>query len=271
MTSLARHNGPGWARHPARLLRRLSAAAGINPRGITDRIRSVPIYVFNLNRYRGRQHEVQDSLRLRFGYLNPQLRDRWQQAGAASGHYFHQDVWAARRVFESNPSRHVDVGSRIDGFVAHLLAFREVEVVDLRPLTTSQPGLRFTRASILSLPYADASLPSISSLHTVEHVGLGRYGDPIDPGGPFAAMSELARVLASQGRLYLSVPVGVERTEFDAHRVFSPITILKHLEHLALVEFSAVDDAGGYIEHADPEAFVDAQYSCGLFVFSRQE
>jgi len=52
------------------------------------------------------------------------LTDRFDPGGDASGHYFHQDLIVARRIFERDPRKHVDVGSRIDGFVAHLAVFR---------------------------------------------------------------------------------------------------------------------------------------------------
>jgi hypothetical protein len=103
----------------------------------------------------------------------------------------------------------------------------------------------------------------------MEHVGLGRYGDPVDPGACFLGMSELQRVLAPGGRLYFSVPVGRERVEFDAHRVFNPRTILDSFPELRLVEFSAVNDDGDYVENIDPGQLEGAWYSCGLFLFER--
>jgi hypothetical protein len=208
-------------------------------------------------------------MRLRFGDLYPRLGDRFEPAGSVPVHYFHQDIWAARRVREAAPARHVDIGSRIDGFVGHLLAFREVTVLDVRPLGGIHPDLHFVHADVTSLPQEDRSLESVSSLHVVEHVGLGRYGDAIDPDGCFVAMRELQRVIATGGRLYLSVPVGRERLEFNAHRVFSPRTVIDAFAELRLAEFSVVDDSGRLVEHADPDAIESARYSCGLFIFER--
>jgi hypothetical protein len=82
-------------------------------------------------------------------------------------------------------------------------------------------------------------------------------------------MRELQRVLAPGGRLYLSVPVGQERLEFDAHRVFDPATIIRQFPELILEEFSVVNDAGNFIERTDPAPFRDAWYACGLFIFER--
>ena len=81
----------------------------------------------------------------------------------------------------------------------------------------------------------------------------------------------MARVLAPGGRLYFSVPIGAERIEFNAQRVFAPQTILQTFaEHrLRLAAFSAVDDRGLLMPAADPLSFTGAHYSCGLFEFSK--
>jgi hypothetical protein len=65
------------------------------------------------------------------------LLDYSSQAGVAGGHYFFQDLWAARKIFAVHPEKHFDIGSRIDGFVAHVLSFMAVSMMDIRPLTTS--------------------------------------------------------------------------------------------------------------------------------------
>jgi hypothetical protein len=116
---------------------------------------------------------------------------------------------------------------------------------------------------------ADHSVESLSSLHAVEHFGLGRYGDHIDPRGCFRAMQSLARVLRVGGTLYFSVPIGRERLEFNAHRIFSPATILDSFRGLTLKSFAAVDDDGLLDPHATPEGYSAARYACGLFEFSK--
>ena len=202
--------------------------------------------------------------------IYPMVSDYGDQAGAASGNYFHPDLWAARKIFARRPTRHVDVGSRIDGFVAHLLVFMPVEVIDIRPIESKVPGLTFVQEDATTMArFPDASVESLSSLHAVEHFGLGRYGDPIDPDGWRRAMAALARVLAKGGRLYFSVPVGRERVVFNAHRVFAPSTVLDAFRGLELVSFSAVDDAGDLVEDADPELVSGAHMACGLFEFTR--
>ena len=207
---------------------------------------------------------------IRVSELRPALDDRMEQAGSAYGHYFYQDLWAARKIYTNRPNRHVDVGSRIDGFIAHLLVFMDVEVIDIRPLHSSVGGLTFRQADASRLDdYADMSIPSLSCLHAAEHFGLGRYGDPIDPEAPFRVMGELQRVLAPGGTLYFSVPIGHERVCFNSHRVFSPQTVLRTLCNLRLVSFSVVDDEGRFVENAQPSTVESAYGACGMFELTR--
>ncbi len=206
---------------------------------------------------------------LRLSNCYPILSDLDGEAGAIRGHYFHQDLWAARSIYAARPSSHVDVGSRIDGFVGHLLAFMPVTVVDIRPLRTAVGGLTFIQddATVLSR-FADRSVESLSSLHAVEHFGLGRYGDRVDPEGCFKGMRALARILKVGGRLYFSVPIGRERLEFNAGRIFSPDTILEAFHGLQLASFAGIDDMGRFRADVAPKDFRTATNACGLFEFT---
>lgn len=272
---------PGRCRDLARALRRgplppvertVAALTGMSdPRHPFRALRGVFPYSLNMWQFARRGRAAPPSLRLDIRRLYPCLVDRFRSAGTVSTHYFHQDLWAARRIHDAAPPEHYDVGSRIDGFVAHLLSFREVNVLDYRPLRSSPSGLHFLRADVVRLPFSDESVHSLSCLHAMEHVGLGRYGDAVDPNGCFHGMRELQRVLAPGGSLYFSVPIGRERVEFDAHRVFSPDTVLRAFDSLRLVEFSAVGDDAGYVENADPASYSSAHYACGLFRFERPE
>ena len=145
-----------------------------------------------------------------------------------------------------------------------------VTVIDIRHMESEVPGLTFLQddATLLTdLP--DRSIDSISSLHAAEHFGLGRYSDRVDPTACFTFMRSLERVLRPGGRLYFSVPIGRERVDFNAHRVFSPATIVDSFERLSLVSFSAVDDAGNLHEDVDYRSLPELEYGCGLFEFTR--
>jgi SAM-dependent methyltransferase len=194
------------------------------------------------------------------------LHDRHETSGSTNTHYFHQDLLVARRIFTVKPRRHVDVGSRVDGFVSHVAAFRAIEVVDVRPQPGDLAGIRFIKADVSrELP---ASLvgctDSLSCLHALEHFGLGRYGDRLDPDGHLHGLANLHAMLEPGGRLYLSVPMGPSRIEFNAHRVFSLPHLLRLMSgRFHIDRFSFVDDVGALHEDqpwTGPEA--DQNHGC---------
>jgi hypothetical protein len=198
----------------------------------------------------------------------PKLADRISHS-PYDAHYFHQDVWAAQRVAELAPSRHVDVGSRVD-LVGFLTAITDVTFVDIRPLSAYIERLQPLAGSVLAMPFADRSLESLSCLHVAEHIGLGRYGDPLDPLGTVKAAAELQRVLAPGGQLLFSLPVGRPRVCFNAHRVHDPRAIPEMFGELELMEFSGIDDNGVFARHREPEELAREAYGCGLYRFTRR-
>ena len=231
--------------------------------------RHIPRFVRDARTYR-RLSANTGAFPFAWAETQPMLADFAASAGSAGGHYFHQDLWAARRIFAARPRTHLDIGSRIDGFVAHVLTFMPVTVLDIRPLQSNVKGLTFVRGDICRMTGVPSdSIESLSCLHAIEHVGLGRYGDEVQPDGWMTALRECSRILAPGGRFYLGTPVGRERLNFNSGRVFSPATIVTALPALRLVSFSAVDDAGGIVEPADLEAFTSAEYACGLFEFTK--
>ncbi|MGE0351074.1 class I SAM-dependent methyltransferase [Hydrogenophaga sp.] len=205
--------------------------------------------------------------RLKVADAYPNLYD-WVASTPFDPHYFYQAAWLARQLAGTPPVRHLDIGSDVK-LIATLSAFVPTEFMDFRPLDAALTGLECTRGDILALPMEDDSVKSVSCLHVVEHIGLGRYGDPIDPEGSRKAIAELQRVLAPGGRLFLSVPVGRERICFNAHRVFATKTILALLGKLSLVSFSLVDDAGRYWPDCSTDRANDQDYGCGMFVLEK--
>lgn len=142
--------------------------------------------------------------------------------------------------------------------------------MDIRPLDSSISGLTFLQDDATDmLKVRTDSVESLSSLHVAEHFGLGRYGDPIDPAACFRFMASLQRVLSPGGTLYFSVPIGRERVEFNANRVFAPGTILKNFPVLRLISFSYVGDDGNLYEDRDPADLPESELACGLFEFTK--
>lgn len=208
-----------------------------------------------------------EPLKLRDAY--PQIWDRLATS-PFDNHYFHQDVWAARRVAEDRPERHVDVGSRVD-YVGFLTAITKVTFVDIRPLEARIPDLTSVAGSVLAMPFEDQTLPSVSCLHVAEHIGLGRYGDPLDPAGSRNAAKELQRVVAPGGQLLFSGPVGAPRVCFNAHRVHDPVEVRAWFDELELESFAGVDDGGTFLQDIAPEDLVGQRYANGMYRLRRPE
>jgi len=208
--------------------------------------------------------------------LFPILYDYADQAGSASGHYFHQDLLVASLIHDAKPSRHIDVGSRIDGFVAHVAAFRSIEVVDVRPLQEcGHPNIRFLKADLMDQQNAPREIAdSVSCLHAIEHFGLGRYTDSISPNGHLRGFVNLLRMLKPGGTLYISFPIGqTTHVCFNAHRIFSPKEILSWPTGectIELVRFDLVDDAGNLHRNVDLESYHNNNtYGCGIYEFRK--
>lgn len=204
--------------------------------------------------------------------------DRHDQAGQASGHYFHQDLYVAREVFRRAPTKHIDVGSSIYGLVSHIASYRELTVLDVRPVDSHIPGIRFVQQDVMNLGsefkgFAD----SVSCLHAIEHFGLGRYGDPVDFDGWMRGLDGLNSLLQPGGTLYLSAPTGAnQRIEFNAHRVFS-LPYLRDVlgESFAIDKLAFVTDDGNLQQDVDPwgpqaSRSFDSEYGCSIWILTKQ-
>jgi len=235
------------------------AQAFIDPLRVLGLAR-LPRYLRQLAKYRAGERRL--TVRLRDTY--PRLTDGVRQT-PFDPHYFFQGAWLARELAAARPARHFDVGSSVL-MVSTVSALVPTVFVDYRPLQVELPGLGCIAGDVCRLPFADDSVSSLSCLHVIEHVGLGRYGDPLDPEGSAKAARELARVLAPGGRLYLSAPVGRARVCFNAHRVFDPRSLPELLTGLRATSFSFVDDAGNFHRDREPAAAAANEYGCGMYV-----
>jgi hypothetical protein len=202
------------------------------------------------------------------------LSDYSDSAGNVKGHYFHQDLLVAKLINEHNPKRHIDIASRVDGFVAHVASFREIEVVDIRPLAKSEHvNIIFQQADLMS-PHNLGETDSLSCLHAIEHFGLGRYTDPIDVDGHNKGITNLVSLISIGGRFYISFPIGQsDEVYFNAHRVFHPRTIFKHpsiSKCMNLVRFDYVDDNGDLHPNSDiSDVNAETKYGCGIYTFEK--
>jgi glycosyltransferase involved in cell wall biosynthesis len=198
--------------------------------------------------------------------LYPCLDDNTKGTGF-DRHYVYHLAWATRVVRMIAPDEHTDISSFIY-FPAMLSAFVRTNFYDYRPAEILLDGLQSGKADLFKLPFADNSIFSLSCMHTVEHVGLGRYGDPIDYDGDLKAIAELKRVTASGGNLLFVVPVGKPRIQFNAHRIYSYDQVMSYFNGFSLREFALIPDneeQGGLIRNADPRLSDSQEYACGCF------
>jgi len=183
-------------------------------------------------------------------------------------HYTYHPAWAARIIAQTKPSEHVDISS-ILYFGTMLSAFVPVKFYDYRPAHLSLSNYESGFADLKKLSFTDDSIESLSCMHTIEHIGLGRYGDELDADGDIRAINELKRVLKPGGSILFVTPVGKPRVEFNAHRVYSYEQITEYFSPLTVKEFSLIPDSGGLVEGADPSLVAQQQYGCGCFWFTK--
>jgi hypothetical protein len=250
---------------------------GIDLPKLCSVIMGLPFYFRSLLLYRRQQKKR--LMQFKFGKLYPCVEDRFSEGGNVRGYYFHQDLLVARRIFENNPELHVDVGSRIDGFVAHVASFRPIEIFDIRQLTSKIHNVNYNQCDMMGvLPicyynYCD----SLSCLHALEHFGLGRYGDPIRYDGYSEGFLNLHKMLKRNGKLYFSVPIGPQRVEFNAHRVFSLEYLIEWINNFYVIDaFSYVDDRGDLFENvpfSTPNIHHNygCFFGCGIFELTKEK
>ena len=197
----------------------------------------------------------------------PCLHDRTQTTDF-NKHYFYQDIWAFRRIYESKVNHHIDVASRVD-FAGFLSAVTKVTFVDIRPAEVNLKDFESISGNILALPFEDNSIYSLSCLSVAEHIGIGRYDNLLDPFGTEKACRELKRVLQKGGNLYFSIPVGQPKLYFNSHRIPSFRQIINYFDGLKLIEFSGIDEEGLFTENIDINTLENANFKEGLFWFKK--
>jgi hypothetical protein len=174
-------------------------------------------------------------------------------------HYTYHPAWAARIIAQIKPKEHIDVSSILH-FGTILSAFVPVKFYDYRPAKLTLDNYFTDFIDLKKLSFESNSIMSISCMHTIEHIGLGRYGDELDVDGDIKSINELKRVLAFDGNLLFVTPVGKPKIAFNAHRIYSYEQIIDYFCPLELIEFSLIPDSGGLIRHANPSLVSDQEY-----------
>lgn len=145
---------------------------GVDVQRLWLSFRKIPTFSLTASRYINLQAHEPDIMKLSLRHLRPITADFGTSMDVTDPEYFYQDWWVAREIFVHSSVKHLDIGSLLDGFLAHLLVFRDVSVVDVRPINVNIPGLTTIIANAVYMPdIPDESIDSVSCLHTIEHLG----------------------------------------------------------------------------------------------------
>ena len=239
---------------------------GLDPLATYRAFRGIPRFLMNYSFYSIKARKLPNR-------LSPITRDFFDGAGSSDGHYFWQDLICAQWIFSNSPYEHFDVGSRIDGFIAHLVSFRKVVLLDIRQVDSKIKNLEIIQGNAQeSLLHLNRKFESVSSLHSIEHFGLGRYGDTIDPLGHEKGLRNISELVKELGIFYVSFPIGEPRVEFNAQRIIDPLWPINLLEDFELLDFVLIPWRGEPAFNVLPEN-VDKKISgqAGLYRFRKKK
>lgn len=243
---------------------------GLNPIKFLKALKEFPYFILEFLNFRKSYSGKMEML--------PCLNDKWMEAGGATSEYFIQDLYIAQKIFKAHPEIHYDIGSRIDGFILAVASFTHVNIFDIRPLHTKSSNISFKRLDILNEPNElNGTIHSLSCLHTIEHFGLGRYGDKIDQNGFDIGFRNVLKLVSKNGILYLSTPIGIPKIVFNAHRVSCPIDLANRIysNGFQIVSFAYIQLDKLY-ENISLESLNDifielakSEYSLGIYVLKK--
>ncbi len=200
----------------------------------------------------------------------PCLNDK-DMATSFDKHYVYHSAWAARKLKDISPKKHIDISS-FTYFATLVSAFIPIDFYEYNPTKIDLDNLTHKYADLTRLPFDDNVVDCLSCMHVVEHIGLGRYSDAIDVDGDLKAISELKRVVAKGGYLLFVVPIGGQaKVMFNAHRIYNYRQIISYFKEFELVEFSPIPDQleQGIIINATEEQSNQKKYGCGCFLLQK--
>jgi SAM-dependent methyltransferase len=229
-----------------------------------------PFFLSDLQKFKKLHNNNKQRFSLDFIDLYPCVNDKTTNTGF-DRHYIFHTAWAARKVREINPAIHYDISSSLY-FNAIVSAFVPIKFYDYRPATLNLSNLESGEADLHKLPFKNNSIESLSCMHVIEHIGLGRYGDPLDYDGDLKAIEEIKRVLTSGGNLLFVVPIGKNIIMYNAHRIYTYNQIISYFLDYTLEEFSLIPDDsqdGTIIENASEGVSNNQVYGCGMFWFKK--
>jgi SAM-dependent methyltransferase len=202
-------------------------------------------------------------------FIRPCLFDKTTET-EFDRHYIYHTAWAIRKIIEIKPTVHYDFSSSLY-FIGMTSAICDIIFHDYRPANLQISGLSTFSCDLTNLNYSDESIDSISCMHVIEHIGLGRYGDPLDPYGDLKAAKELKRILKVNGNLLVVLPLGGRpRIRFNANRIYDLQLVLQMFDGLKLLDFTYITDYGNpqhIYQNPSMSLIADEIEGCGCFHF----
>ncbi len=189
------------------------------------------------------------------------FQDRLRLEQIYGGYYEHMDycVWRnIHRVVQSHkdtfqgrtPAQGADIGCQNGLYPAMMLhqGVQEVTIFEIRDNVQQVPNVIFTNKDLTYDTSINNMFDLVTSASTIEHIGLGRYGDPIDPDGDIKMMNSIHRILRPGGHAIISFPYqpnpnGRGMIVWNHHRIYN-----KFRKDLLFKDFQIVkeEDVGDF-------------------------
>jgi hypothetical protein len=225
----------------------------------------------------GRLRQQSGATKERFELSNeaiwPILNEDTDQTGF-DRHYVYHPAWACRVLRRTRPALHHDFSSTLN-FIAMASAWVPITFCDYRPAALQLDGVATRCENLTQLSFADDSLDSVSCMHVLEHIGLGRYGDVLDYDGDLKAVAELTRVVRVGGDLLIVLPLGrTARIQFNAHRIYTWGAVLEMFrDRFDLVESALIPEQPnlGLVYSPDASLLNTQTLGCGCFWYKKRQ
>ncbi len=147
--------------------------------------------------------------------------------------------FASNQLYTAKPKEILDIGSHVS-WLTGVGSNCRIKTIDVRSKKLLLDSEQFCLAEAQNLPFADGCLDCVTSLCSLEHFGLGAYGDSIDPYGDIKALDEIARVLCQGGHFIFTTTV----TKNESYIVFNTRRVYKvdYLRTLLQKKYRMIDE-----------------------------
>jgi len=186
-------------------------------------------------------------------------------------HYLYHVAWGIRKIIAIKPKMHADFSSSLNLFTA-LAAIFPTTFYDFRPAKIILDNLTCAKCDLMEDDFDLGQYSSVSSMHVVEHIGLGRYGDTLNVNGDLIAIENLKKTVAPGGQILFAVPCGQPSVHFNAHRVYSARKIVEYFgSEFKLKEFYFIPGPTSLAPMLNPDFDITTEYiyGCGCFHFEK--